>query len=133
MPYTETAQDVRIALPANPGAARMARRALEQAHLPEDLEHTVGLLATELVANALRHSGLGPESKIVVSAQFVTDFIRVEVRDPGPGFDPALRHGAKGFGLRMVDKLSSRWGVETTAGTRVWFEIDRRRWRFDRA
>lgn len=134
MSYTETAQDVLVALPATPTAARMGRRALHEAGLPEDLEHTAGLLATEVIANALRHSGISPTGQIILSAHIVGDFVRVEVTDPGPGFDPELRHEAKGFGLRLVDKLASRWGVETETenGTVVWFEVDRRRRRFDR-
>jgi anti-sigma regulatory factor (Ser/Thr protein kinase) len=133
MPITESPSDVLIALPADPTAARLARRALAAAQLPEDLEHTVGLLTTELVANALRHSGMRPQDRIVFAARFVTDHIRVEIGDPGPGFDPDRRHHVKGYGLRLVDKLSSRWGVEETGnGTRVWFEVDRRARRFDR-
>jgi hypothetical protein len=57
----------------------------------------------------------------------------VEVADHGPGFDPDIRHETPGFGLRLVDKLASRWGVERSArGCRVWFEVDRRSGRFDR-
>lgn len=133
MPITELPSDVLVVLPAGPEAARQARRALHEARVPEDLEHTVGLLSTELIANALRHGGLGENDRITFAARFVSDHIRVEVHDPGPGFDPAKRDQAKGFGLRLVDKLASRWGVETAAsGTRVWFEVDRRRRRFDR-
>jgi anti-sigma regulatory factor (Ser/Thr protein kinase) len=132
MPITESPSDVLIALPADPAAARMARRALAAARLPEDLEHTVGLLATELIANALRHSGIRPDGQITFAARFVTDHVRVEVHDPGAGFDPGRRHEVKGYGLRLVDKLASRWGVETGNGTRVWFEVDRRARRFDR-
>jgi len=132
MPYTETAAELLIALPPTPTAARQARRALHEKRLPEDLAHTVDLLTTELIANAIRHGGLREQDKIVLAARFVSDFIRVEIYDPGPGFDPALRHEVKGFGLRMVDKLASRWGVERDNGCRVWFEVDRRRRRFDR-
>src|SRR4051794_12105842 len=131
-PFTDTPSDVLLALPAEPGAARRARRALTDAHIPEDLEHTVGLLATELIANSLRHAGLDEDQRILFAARFVRNHVRVEVHDPGPGFDPDTRHTGRGYGLRMVDKLASRWGVETDGGTRVWFEVDRRRRRFDR-
>ena len=134
MPFTETASDVLVALPPDPSAARIARRKLTEARLPEDLEHTVGLLTTELIANALRHGSVGPSDRIILAARFVTDFVRVEIHAPGPAFDPADLHDSKGYGLRMVDKLSARWGVETPdGGTRVWFEVDRRSRRFDRA
>jgi anti-sigma regulatory factor (Ser/Thr protein kinase) len=131
-PFTEVAADVLLTLPPDPAAARQARVALHGAHLPEDLRHTVDLLATELIANAVRHADLGPGQQITFAARFVGDFIRVEVHDPGPGFDPERSREGKGFGLRMVDKLASRWGVEAGPGTRVWFEVDRRTRRFDR-
>jgi anti-sigma regulatory factor (Ser/Thr protein kinase) len=132
-PFTEAPSDVLLAMPPDPRAARQARRALAEAHIPDDLEHTVGLLVTELIANSLRHAGLEEDQKVLFAARFVDDLVRVEIHDPGPGFDPDVRHEGRGYGLRMVDKLSSRWGVESDDdGTRVWFEIDRRRRRFDR-
>lgn len=131
-PFAEVASDVRLTLPPDPTAARQARRALHEAKVPEDLEHTVDLLSTELIANAVRHADLRPDQAITFVARFVSDFVRVEVHDPGPGFDPDTSMDGRGFGLRMVDKLASRWGVEEAAGTRVWFEVDRRSRRFDR-
>jgi anti-sigma regulatory factor (Ser/Thr protein kinase) len=125
-PFAEVASDVLLTLPADPTAARRARRALHEAKLPEDLQHTVDLLSTEVIANAVRHAGLHDSQQITFAARFVGDFIRVEVHDPGPGFDVERERQGRGFGLRMVDMLASRWGVEIRAGTRVWFEIDRR-------
>jgi anti-sigma regulatory factor (Ser/Thr protein kinase) len=132
-PFAEVASDVVLRLAADPAAARQARRALRAARLPEDLQHTVDLLSTEVIANAVRHAGVQEGQQIVFVARFVEDFVRVEVHDPGPGFDTETGMAGRGFGLRMVDKLASRWGVETRGGTRVWFEVDRRsRRRFDR-
>lgn len=132
-PFTEVASDVLLTLPPDPTAPRRARRALQDARLPEDLQHTVDLLSTELIANAVRHAELAPDQQITLAARFVSDFIRVEVHDPGPGFDPDRARDGKGFGLRMVDKLASRWGVDRESGTRVWFEVDRRSRRFSRS
>ncbi|MDX6703370.1 MAG: hypothetical protein QOF26_3596, partial [Baekduia sp.] len=97
-------------------------------------DHTVALLTSELVGNAVRHAGpLNPAERIVFHARLGEDHVRVEVADHGPGFDPEVRHETAGFGLRLVDKLASRWGVERTArGCRVWFEVDRSRGRFER-
>ena len=117
---------VRIALPAVPESAARARRALVGAGLGEDVEHTVTLLATELVTNAVRHAGPDERGRVVLLARLEPDFVRVEVHDAGPSFDPAVRHTAKGFGLRLVDALSTRWGVDRERGNRVWFELDRR-------
>lgn len=132
-PFADTAADVLVRLPPDPAAARRARRALAEARIPEDLQHTVDLLVTELIANAVRHGQLDSDQTILFAARFAGDFIRAEVHDPGPGFDPDEARSGKGFGLRMVDKLASRWGVDTDDGTRVWFEVDRRsRRRFER-
>ena len=126
--------DVVTALRAKPEAVGAARRILVSKGLDADLDHTVCLLTSELVTNSIRHAGLGPDDRIVLAARLTPDFARVEVRDGGPGFDPDIRHQVGGFGLRMVDTLASRWGVDRDAAgsTRVWFEVDRRRRRFDR-
>jgi signal transduction histidine kinase len=71
--------------------------------------------------------------RIILAARLTDDFARIEVRDNGPGFQPEVRHGASGFGLRMLDKLATRWGVDREGETtRVWFEVDRRPKRFTR-
>ena len=125
--------DVVVALPSRPEAAGAARRVLIREGLDPDVDHTVCLLVSELVTNSIRHAGLDGGDRIVLAARLTDDFARVEVRDQGPGFDPEIRHEASGFGLRMLDKLASRWGVDTDGGgTRVWFEVDRRPRRFVR-
>jgi hypothetical protein len=56
------------------------------------------------------------------------------VADPGIGFDPD-RVETDGYGLKLLAKLAGRWGVDSTKGCRVWFEVDRssrRIGRFDR-
>ena len=125
--------DVVTALRPQPEAAGAARRLLMREGIDPDLDHTVCLLTSEIVTNCVRHAGLGPDDRIVLAARLTDEFARIEVRDPGSGFDPAVRHEASGYGLRMLDMLASRWGVDVDAsGTRVWFEVDRRRRRFRR-
>lgn len=125
--------DVVAALPSRPEAAGAARRLLVREGLDPDLDHTVCLLVSEVVTNSIRHAGLRDEDRIVIAARLTEDFARVEVRDAGPGFDPDVRHRATGYGLRMLDLLASRWGVDRDSSTtRVWFEVDRRRRRFAR-
>jgi anti-sigma regulatory factor (Ser/Thr protein kinase) len=129
----QTPNDVVVAFPTTPQAVTAARRTLVGEGLDPDLDHTVCLLVSELVTNSVRHSGQAPESRIVLAARLHPNFARIEVRDAGPGFDPDVRHGASGFGLRMLDTLAARWGVDSDdSGTRVWFEVDRRRRRFQR-
>jgi anti-sigma regulatory factor (Ser/Thr protein kinase) len=130
---TTTTNDLVVALRPEPAAVGAARRRLVQEGLDQDLSHTVCLLTSELVTNSIRHAGLASRDKILLAARMTPEFVRVEVRDPGSGFDPDVRHGAPGYGLRMLDMLSARWGVDRVDnGCRVWFEVDRRRRRFDR-
>jgi anti-sigma regulatory factor (Ser/Thr protein kinase) len=87
------------------------------------------LLTSELVTNAVRHAGLDEQDEIEVKVSVDTRVLRVTVRDPGPGFDPEAvvrrRSDDGGWGLDLLRRLSSRWGVDRgSAGTDVWFEID---------
>jgi anti-sigma regulatory factor (Ser/Thr protein kinase) len=117
--------DVALALPAEPAAAGDARRLLVREGLDPDRDHVTCLLVSEIVTNAIRHAGT-PGGPIVLRASLTDERAHIEVRDLGPGFDPAIRRDAPGFGLRMLDALASRWGVEHDAsGTRVWFDVDR--------
>ena len=119
-----------LTLPPEPQSVRQARRALSRADIDPDLDHTVSLLTSEVVTNAITHAA--QHGEIQIAAAFAPGFVRIEVLDRGPGFDPDVRHGTAGFGLRLLDKLATRWGVERASGTLVWFEVDRRRRRFSR-
>ena len=105
---TET-RDVLLALEPRPESARLARRALATNGLHEDVEHTVTLLATEIVGNAVRHAGLRSDQRIVFFARLSEDFARVEVADQGDGFDPDAVQ-TEGFGLRLLAKLREPLG-----------------------
>jgi anti-sigma regulatory factor (Ser/Thr protein kinase) len=86
------------------------------------------LLTSELVTNAVRHAGHAAEDPIEVTVSLDQRSLRVSVRDRGPGFDPDeldARSDEGGWGLDLVEKLSSRWGVDRgELGTDVWFEMD---------
>ena len=123
---------IRLRIPRDASAAGIARRALEtlQDDLDDDLLQTLRLLMTELVTNSVRHADC-PQGDIVdVEVALGPQSVRVEVGDGGSGFDAAPRQDehdeASGWGLHLVEQLSSRWGVRRTGGTCVWFEIDLR-------
>jgi anti-sigma regulatory factor (Ser/Thr protein kinase) len=88
----------------------------------------VRLLVTELVANSVRHAGLRPGDEVALRLELDDVRLRVEVRDPGRGFDPvAVRRepdAEGGRGLLILDAIAHRWGTTTTPGSTVWFEID---------
>jgi anti-sigma regulatory factor (Ser/Thr protein kinase) len=83
------------------------------------------LLVSEVVTNSVRHADLDPEDRIDVHMHCSPSMLRVDVTDPGPGFDPVgmrPRPGG-GWGLWLMDQLATRWGVERDGNTHVWFEI----------
>ena len=87
----------------------------------------VGVATSELVTNALRHSGrAGTDDTIVVHVAIGAGVLRVEVCDRGLGFarPEVLKPRAEGGGngLILVERLSSSWGVSGDDGTCVWFE-----------
>ncbi|MGH2740517.1 MAG: ATP-binding protein [Actinomycetota bacterium] len=85
------------------------------------------LLTTELVTNSVRHANLPPGSELSLRAMLTGEHVRVEVVDPGPGFDPTdlslQPGGTSGWGLVLVDRIADRWGVSSRAPTSVWFEL----------
>jgi serine phosphatase RsbU (regulator of sigma subunit)/PAS domain-containing protein len=81
------------------------------------------LVLSELVSNAVRHREVGSQGKVNLAISVTDAQVRIEVSDDGPGFDPTSTTGP-GFGLKIVERLSTRWGVESaSAGTTVWAEV----------
>ncbi len=81
------------------------------------------LLVSEVVTNALLHTGLSPSMLLTAEA----GALRVEVRDASPALPSIKDHGATaatGRGLHIIDALASRWGAEPDGtGKVVWFEL----------
>jgi serine/threonine-protein kinase RsbW len=108
----------------------LARRQLDR-WLPPSLRDAdrgvLRLLVSELVTNCIRHAAAPAGSSVELEMRVADERIRVEVGDDGDGFVPAgapPRGADGGYGLYLVERMASRWGVETDRGTRVWFELD---------
>ncbi|MEU8538835.1 ATP-binding protein [Streptomyces sp. NPDC048717] len=120
-------EDVR--LPSLPQSAALARRLTQWVVLrewslgPQIAEHAV-LLVSELVGNAVRHTGA---RAFTLRMHRRRGRIRIEVRDPSRGLPclmPVHELDTSGRGLMLVDKLSDRWGVDLAPrGKTVWFEM----------
>ena len=87
------------------------------------------LLLTELVTNAVRHSGLRPDESVHVELHQWSQRVQVKVVDTGTHFTrirpTATEDQSGGWGLFLVDRIASTWGVGRSAsGTCVWFEIE---------
>jgi len=125
-----TKNQIDIAFQAGPSAAAAARNALAalEGRIDPDLLEDVRLLVSELVTNSVRHSPARSLDLIRMNATVAGGTVRVEVADPGDGFEPKPRDPDRtrpgGWGLYLVDHLADRWGVAKDRLTRGWFELD---------
>src|SRR2546421_6044373 len=88
------------------------------------------IIASELVANSVRHSDAPAARPIELEVEFDADFVKIEVCDAGSGYerDAVKRRQAGhdgGFGLLLVSELSDAWGVSGNGGTCAWALLDR--------
>ena len=119
--------DTVLSLERTADAPREARdRVRDLHHLQPDRVDDAVLLVSELVTNAVKY---GPEDEAIRLIVETDDQVtRFTVHDHGLGPLPEMRAKADpapgGHGLRLVDALADRWGVER-GSTRVWFELDR--------
>ena len=122
---------IELALPRTVEAPSLARTAI--AGLCRDIglngssRQTLLLLVSEVVSNAVLHSGGPEEERIGFSASASEDLVTVSVIDAGEGFTPGDAAGRPdgGFGLQILEHAASRWGVDCEGQTRVWFELAR--------
>ena len=109
--------------PTAAGDARALLRAFCTANdFAEDCE-VAALVATELVANAVRHAG----TALTVTVEADPARLHVAVTDRSPQ-EPRTRSAQLldegGRGLFLVETLSERWGVEVgPEGKTVWADI----------
>jgi anti-sigma regulatory factor (Ser/Thr protein kinase) len=120
--------DLYLQLPCDEEAPAAVRDALRGLHA---VGWTIGdamLVASELVSNAVVHSGAGPDELLAVHVKLGGGRLLISVRDPGrSGLDVKPRPKGDefgGLGLRLVEQLSERWGTERRRGQRVWAELE---------
>jgi anti-sigma regulatory factor (Ser/Thr protein kinase) len=123
-------QSASAEFPADSSASPLARRALsgwlEDWQLDEEVVETAVLCLSELITNAVIHSGTSPR----VTARLDGERLLVAVQDRGhrgaarrtEDHDPT---DISGRGLLLVEALTTAWSAEHSAdGTTVWFELD---------
>ena len=123
-----SAGEQRQTFPAAPISAGHARRFVERALEVAGLapfSYAATLLVSELVANAVLHTGTPFDVVVRPGA----DRVRIEVHDGSPEL-PVRRHysnmSGTGRGLMLVEQMAAGWGSDLTAkGKVVWFELDR--------
>jgi anti-sigma regulatory factor (Ser/Thr protein kinase) len=122
-----TAVEHRRTLAPTPSSAGDARRFVDSVLTEADLgalSYAATMLVSELVANAVLHTGTQLEVVVAVDGPGA----RIEVHDGSPQLPVRKNYSSMsgtGRGLMMVDRMASRWGAELTpAGKVVWFELD---------
>jgi anti-sigma regulatory factor (Ser/Thr protein kinase) len=119
-------EEFRLVLTPDVEAGWRARQALRQrfsGFLPAPTLIDLISVVTELVNNSVVH---GPGRPITLALVIGDETIRGEVADQGnpsaaiPQISEATQSGT--HGLKMVDKLTSRWAVYE-GSTHVWFEL----------
>jgi anti-sigma regulatory factor (Ser/Thr protein kinase) len=128
---TALADGYAFRIAGGPEACAAARRAVADfdGDLPATVRHDVLLLVTELVANAVRHAGVGPDQSLRLDLRRWPRCVRVDVVHPGGHFarvrPRVIADEQGGWGLVLVERLAARWGVGHGApGTCVWFEVE---------
>src|SRR3954451_14294718 len=121
----------REVFPGGEKAAGHARRVLARwlvDVMPADRLGDIQLLVTEIVANCVRHGRVGEDGQIDLIVSVADSVIRTEVRDTGIQADPRVRtpdlSGGGGFGMVLVERMSSAWGVDHEPNVVMWFELE---------
>jgi anti-sigma regulatory factor (Ser/Thr protein kinase) len=124
-------QRIDVLLPRSAEAPALARAAAkelcERLPLSDSRCQILLVLVSEVVTNAVKYSDGAREAGIAFrAAEIDGGAVRIDVQDGGTGFQPQPRDPSKadgGWGLHLVDQESRSWGVDASAGTRVWFEL----------
>ena len=107
-----------------PLARHVTLDALRSWGSPHDLDDAA-LLVSELVSNVVDHAHT--EAVLTLELSLSGNWLRISVAD-GSAIRPVARElnhdRPRGRGLRLVEAIADRWGVEDHhGGKRIWFEL----------
>ena len=115
---------MRAAFPPTSEGVRAARHFVARHIASPSLIDDAALVVSELAANAVLHAA----SPFSVTISTVGGRLRIEVSDDSPTLPRMKDHGdaaPTGRGLKIVDRLTTRWGADrTSAGKTVWAEME---------
>lgn len=119
-----------LSFPREPDSVPAARAALAdfEDRVAATALYDASLCLSELVTNAVQHPAEDAGDELELALTLSDAALRVEVIDPGGNFRPGkpTEGDERGWGLFIVDQLSSRWGTDSEADrTVMWFEVAR--------
>ena len=112
------------AQPDGPAQARQIIAEELSSWLPAGVVNDIKLIVSELVTNGIVHGSAERDTPVLLDL-VVNGKIHCRVLDHGPGFATHTRRQSAGggWGLRVVEQLSDRWGMQhSPQRTVVWFE-----------
>ena len=121
-----------VRIPGGEEAPLRARRWVRlqlDGQLGENGADDLALIVSELVTNSVVHANVGPQETLGLECAALPGRLRITVTDPGSHLEPRRRsadhHASGGYGLTIVEALSSAWGVLRNAQgtTSVWCEV----------
>jgi anti-sigma regulatory factor (Ser/Thr protein kinase) len=122
----------RLSLAPDSLAPKRARSALTELDVGLDpaVRERSSVVLSELITNCIKHAGLGGSERIDVEFSIRPELVRLEVTDPGDGFEivalePGRDDGTGGWGFWLIEQMTDRWGVDFSHSTNVWCEFDR--------
>jgi anti-sigma regulatory factor (Ser/Thr protein kinase) len=125
--------EIRRELPVSPEAAALARQALDgwlSDLVGHETAQTVRVAASELIDNVVRHAALAETDVITLAGVATEDIVRIEIEQASSAASARIvpieeRGEDGGYGLQIVDALTSQWGIREGSPGAVWFEVDR--------
>ncbi len=114
-------------LACDSAAPRLARAEIAQVPLSRSARVDAVLVVSELVTNAVRHSGCHDGGEIELELARTSDGVVISVWEVGRSPTAPTVHepspAAGGMGLRIVDAVCSEWGSAHDDGRPVWARI----------
>lgn len=122
---------VSLALPSNATAPGRAREALRDIPELAAVRDDASLVVSELVTNAVKHSGATDGDRITLTVLMDDDRVKIQVHDPArTNLVPRVRNlrspDVGGLGLRLVSRIARRWDTECRDGRIVWADLRQR-------